>query len=72
MAEQFGVEGGHHVRGPADTFGLADEAPAHQFDEVLDVGVDGPVGAVRVIGRLGLESTLRPVTRAGLSPVRWS
>ena len=40
VAEQFGVEGGDHVGGPADALGLGDQPLAHHVDEVGDVGVD--------------------------------
>jgi hypothetical protein len=53
VSEQLGVEGRHHVRGSADALRFADQALSHQVDEVGDVGVDRPAGALRVIWRLG-------------------
>ena len=54
MPEQFGIECRHHVRGPPDALGLADQPAAHQLDEIGDVAVDHAVGAVGVIRRFGI------------------
>ena len=55
VAEQLGVEGRDHVGGPADALAFADEPLPHHLDEVVDVHVDGAVGALRVVGRLGIR-----------------
>ena len=55
VAEQFGVEGGDHVSGPSDALRLGEQPIAHHVDEVGDVAVDRVVGAVGIVGRLGLR-----------------
>ena len=56
VPEQFGVERGDHVRGPADALALGDEPLADHVDEVGDVDVDRAVGALRVVRRLGVRT----------------
>ena len=55
MAEQLGVERRDDVGRPADAVAFADEPLTHHLDEVGDVDVDGAVGALRVVRRLGVR-----------------
>ncbi len=55
VAEQFGVEGRDDVSGPADPLALGDEPLPDHVDEIGDVDVDGAVGALRVVWRLGVR-----------------
>ncbi len=54
MPEQFGVKAATTCAGRPDALGFADKPIAHQFHEIGDVGVDHAVGAVGVVGGLGL------------------
>lgn len=58
--------------GPADALGLGEQPIAHHVDEIGNMDVDGAVSALGIVGCLCSDGTLRPVTLAGLSPVRWS
>jgi len=59
---------------PPDALGLRDQPAAYQVDEVGDMDVDGTVGALGVIRRLGVGRHVAAVTLAGLrrlSGRRW-
>ena len=68
MAEQFGIECRHHVRGPANALRLADESVANQVDEIRDVRVDRSLGARRVIRCLGFAVHTAAGHPRGLEP----
>ena len=55
MAEQFGVEGGDDVGGAPDALRLGQQPVTDHLDEVVDVDVDRVVGALGVVGRLGVR-----------------